>query len=79
MATNLPYSQACENNKTPILEKLRVTLMPKVLEVGTGTGQHAVHFATAMPTCSGNRPIIRTLWTVVAPALSKPRCPTSCR
>ncbi|KRW80606.1 DUF938 domain-containing protein [Marinobacter sp. P4B1] len=51
MATNLPYSQACENNKAPILEKLSETFNApgKVLEVGTGTGQHAVHFATAMP------------------------------
>lgn len=51
MATNLPYSQACENNKAPILEKLSETFNApgKVLEVGTGTGQHAVHFATTMP------------------------------
>ena len=51
MSTNLPFSQACENNKSPILEKLREIFDApgKVLEVGTGTGQHAVHFAKAMP------------------------------
>ncbi|WP_372958216.1 DUF938 domain-containing protein [Marinobacter sp.] len=51
MTTNLPYSQACENNKGPILERLReIFAAPgKVLEVGTGTGQHAVYFASAMP------------------------------
>ena len=51
MATNLPFSQACENNKSPILERLRETFNApgKVLEIGTGTGQHAVHFAKAMP------------------------------
>ncbi|MGM0766725.1 MAG: DUF938 domain-containing protein [Pseudomonadota bacterium] len=51
MVTNLPFSQACENNKSPILEKLREIFDTPgtVLEVGTGTGQHAVHFATAMP------------------------------
>ena len=51
MTTELPYSQACENNKAPILEKLREIFdgPGKVLEVGTGTGQHAVYFAEAMP------------------------------
>lgn len=51
MATDLPYSQACENNKAPILKKLREVFDTPgtVLEVGTGTGQHAVHFAKAMP------------------------------
>ena len=51
MNTNLPFSQACENNKGPILERLRKVFNApgKVLEIGTGTGQHAVHFAQAMP------------------------------
>ncbi|MFV8570279.1 DUF938 domain-containing protein [Marinobacter sp. SBS5] len=51
MTTDLPFSQACENNKSPILERLREIFDApgKVLEVGTGTGQHAVHFAKAMP------------------------------
>ncbi|MBW7470859.1 DUF938 domain-containing protein [Marinobacter sp. M216] len=51
MTTNLPFSQACENNKAPILGRLREVFEApgKVLEVGTGTGQHAVHFAKAMP------------------------------
>ena len=47
----LPYSQACENNKAPILEKLRVEFADttQVLEVGSGTGQHAVYFAEHLP------------------------------
>jgi hypothetical protein len=51
MATDLPFSQACENNKGPILERLREVFDAPgvVIEVGTGTGQHAVHFAQAMP------------------------------
>jgi len=51
MTNDLPYSQACENNKAPILERLQqVFVAPgKVLEIGTLTGQHAVHFAKAMP------------------------------
>ncbi|MBR9871819.1 MAG: DUF938 domain-containing protein [Gammaproteobacteria bacterium] len=51
MTTGLPFSQACENNKAPILERLQEVFIAsgKVLEIGTGTGQHAVHFALAMP------------------------------
>lgn len=46
-----PFSQSSENNKHPILEKLKPLLKSRhsVLEVGSGTGQHAVHFAHAMP------------------------------
>ena len=38
----LPFSQACENNKDPILEVLEVAFAKasRVLEVGSGTGQH---------------------------------------
>jgi hypothetical protein len=42
-----PFSQACENNKQPILDVLKRVLADKksVLEIGSGTGQHAAHFA----------------------------------
>ncbi len=51
MATGKPFSPACERNRDPILEVLRVHFCEsrKVLEIGSGTGQHAVHFAAAMP------------------------------
>jgi SAM-dependent methyltransferase len=47
----LPHSDACERNKGPILDVLKVEFAncTHVLEIGSGTGQHAVHFATAMP------------------------------
>ncbi len=47
----VPFSQACENNKSSILDIIsRVFLTSKcVLEIGTGTGQHAVYFAQALP------------------------------
>jgi cyclopropane fatty-acyl-phospholipid synthase-like methyltransferase len=43
----LPFSEACERNKAPILEVLRVAFADRtqILEIGSGTGQHAVHFA----------------------------------
>jgi SAM-dependent methyltransferase len=47
----LTHSEACERNKGPILEVLRTELTgaATVLEVGSGTGQHAVHFAAGLP------------------------------
>jgi len=47
MSSPLPFSEACERNKGPILEAL-LPLLPRrghVLELGSGTGQHVVHFA----------------------------------
>ena len=46
-----PFSPACERNRDPILAVLREHFADRrrVLEIGSGTGQHAVHFATAMP------------------------------
>ncbi len=47
VAANLPFSQACENNKQAILEILQqeLTDTTHVLEIGSGTGQHSVYFA----------------------------------
>lgn len=47
----LQYSEACERNKDPILDVLREALADagSVLEIGSGTGQHAVYFARFMP------------------------------
>lgn len=49
--TERPFSQACENNKAPILAVLQryLTSVDQVLEIGSGTGQHAVHFAAQLP------------------------------
>ena len=46
-----PYADACDRNREPILEVLRQHFADRhrVLEIGSGTGQHAVHFAAALP------------------------------
>ena len=52
MITDKSFSQACENNKAPILQVLQQAFAnsKKILEIGSGTGQHAVHFASRLPT-----------------------------
>jgi SAM-dependent methyltransferase len=47
----LPSSEACERNKGPILWVLRPAFAARqqVLEIGSGTGQHAVYFAAQLP------------------------------
>ncbi len=49
--SGLPFSQSCENNKDYILERLREEFADRrqVLEIASGTGQHACHFAGGMP------------------------------
>jgi cyclopropane fatty-acyl-phospholipid synthase-like methyltransferase len=46
-----PYSEACEQNKYPILNVLEKALAEArtLLEIGSGTGQHAVFFAHQLP------------------------------
>jgi SAM-dependent methyltransferase len=51
MRPELAFSAAAERNREPILAALRPRLVAcrHVLEIGSGTGQHAEHFAAAMP------------------------------
>jgi cyclopropane fatty-acyl-phospholipid synthase-like methyltransferase len=48
--TEKPYAPACDRNRDPILDVLRTHFAAahRVLEVGSGTGQHAVYFAQSM-------------------------------
>lgn len=50
-ARQLPFSAAAERNRGPILDALQAVLPPhaRVLEIASGTGQHAAHFAAAQP------------------------------
>jgi len=45
------FSKSADKNKGVILDQLRRYLAPgaEVLEIASGTGQHAIHFARAMP------------------------------
>ena len=46
-----PFSEASERNREPILAVLKRALKDrrKVLEIGSGTGQHAAYFSAALP------------------------------
>ncbi len=46
-----PYSESCEQNRAPIFAVLepRVRDCEHLLEIGSGTGQHAVYFAADLP------------------------------
>jgi hypothetical protein len=47
-----PYAESCDENRDPILAVLAPLLADcrHLLEVGSGTGQHAVYFAARLPT-----------------------------
>lgn len=46
-----PFAESCEQNKDPILSVLteQFSYSQQVLEIGSGTGQHAIHFARHLP------------------------------
>ena len=46
-----PFSESCEQNREPILAVLQQHLgeARRLLEIGSGTGQHAVYFAPCFP------------------------------
>lgn len=50
-ASERPHAPSTERNREPILAVLREHFADRreVLEIGSGTGQHAVHFAAALP------------------------------
>jgi len=63
-----PFSPAAERNREPILNELQQLLSAGglVLEVGSGTGQHAVYFSAAMPQISWQPTELATVLPVTA-------------
>jgi len=51
ISINKPYSESCEQNREPIFDVIEPLLQDcsSLLEVGSGTGQHAVYFAEKLP------------------------------
>jgi len=49
--SNKPYSESCDQNREPILAVIGpiLTGSSSLLEIGSGTGQHAVYFAGHLP------------------------------
>ena len=49
--TEKPFAESCAQNQEPILAVLREAFSDRrrVLEIASGTGQHAVHFGRALP------------------------------
>ncbi|MBB3061607.1 DUF938 domain-containing protein [Microbulbifer rhizosphaerae] len=79
-AGELPDAPACARNREPILRELRRLLAHRrsVLEIGSGTGQHAVYFAPRLPhltwqtsDLAENLPGIRA-WLAAQPASNMP-------
>jgi cyclopropane fatty-acyl-phospholipid synthase-like methyltransferase len=54
MLQDKPYSEACDQNRRPIFAALapRVADCSTLLEIGSGTGQHAVYFGGDLPQLS---------------------------
>jgi cyclopropane fatty-acyl-phospholipid synthase-like methyltransferase len=46
-----PYAESCEQNQDPILQVLKAEFADRsrVLEIGSGTGQHAIYFGARLP------------------------------
>lgn len=53
-----PFSQACENNRLPIFNVLSKVFLSastrRVLEIGSGTGQHGTYFSKELPNLEWN-------------------------
>ena len=51
LTANKPYSESCVQNCEPILSVIKPILLEykHLLEIGSGTGQHAVYFAPELP------------------------------
>ena len=74
----LHFSEACERNKGPILEIIKDVLRDSstVLEIGSGTGQHAVYFGDKLPYLQWQPSDVRENIPVILANLRK-HCPAN--
>jgi len=51
ISPSMPFSQACDNNKQPILDVLKLVFTKPitVVEIGSGTGQHSTYLSKHLP------------------------------
>lgn len=51
MLVNKPHAESCDQNRSPIFAVIQPLLQTSkhLLEIGSGTGQHAVYFAPELP------------------------------
>jgi len=63
------FAKHCERNKQPILDQLAIYFKSsrRVLEIGSGTGQHAIYFAEQLPHLLGIRVICPKTTPVLTP------------
>ena len=73
----LPFSQACENNKHPILSVLQRHLgdVRSLLEIGAGTGQHAEFFAGHFPDLTWQASDTAASLPLLRPRIERARLP----
>lgn len=67
--TALPFSQSCENNKAHIARHIQNLFADRqqVLEIASGTGQHATYFADLLPGLSWQPTEIPANFAILAP------------
>jgi len=72
-----PFSQACANNQQPILEIIQPLFaeVDEVLEIGSGTGQHAAYFGAAMPHLRWQTSDLPSIMPVLMRGASGRSCP----
>ena len=77
------YHPHVARNREPILEVLRRVLPPRglVLEIASGSGEHAAYFAEQMPVLiwQPTDPDPQALASIAAHRAAMPACRTSCR
>ncbi|MES2102358.1 MAG: DUF938 domain-containing protein [Pseudomonadota bacterium] len=74
-----PFSPACKRNQDAILAVLREQFADRihVLEIGSGTGQHAVHFARALPQLIWQTSDVAANLPGIRQWLDEARCPNT--